>query len=153
LAKSTFVDAFEKDNDPTQFKAYIEKAFSLQQMEQEVTNENSFFYFVFLGGKLVGYLKLNQYDAQTDVRAENDMELERIYVVTEHQNKNICSIILNKAIAIAKEKQKQYIWLGVWQNNTRAIDFYEKHGFKKFDTHPYFIGTDEQTDWLMRKEL
>ncbi|NNL09586.1 MAG: GNAT family N-acetyltransferase [Croceitalea sp.] len=153
LAKSTFVEAFEKDNDPKDFQTYLKKAFSEQQVEQELKNENSFFYFAYLDHELVGYFKLNQSNAQTDVYADNTMELERIYVVPEHQNKKIGTILLNRAIAIAKEKQKQYIWLGVWQKNVRAIDFYEKHDFKKFDTHPYFIGSDVQTDWLMRKEL
>lgn len=54
---------------------------------------------------------------------------------------------------IGHNRNKKILWLGVWQENKGAIQFYERHGFQKFGTHPYFIGSDEQTDWLMRFHL
>ena len=57
---------------------------------------------------------------------------------------------MQKAIKIAKESNLDYIWLGVWEHNFPAIKFYEKHGFKKFSTHIFKLGNDEQTDYLMK---
>jgi diamine N-acetyltransferase len=45
------------------------------------------------------------------------------------------------------------VWLGVWEHNPRAIAFYEKWGFEKFGAHDFLLGTDLQTDILMKKKL
>ena len=153
ISKKAFVDAFEKDNDPEDFKTYINIAFAKENIFTQLKNLGSAFYFVFKGEYLVGYFKLNENDAQTDIKSKESIELERIYVLQEFQGKHIGQLMLQKAIEIASEKGKEYMWLGVWEKNTNAIRFYQKHNFTKFDTHPYFIGKDKQTDWLMGYEL
>ena len=106
-----------------------------------------------VGNVLVGYFKLNTKEAQTESLGSTSVEIERIYVLEEYQGKQIGKHMLFKIIEMAKEKQMRFIWLGVWQMNTSAIRFYERHSFVKFDTHPYYIGNDKQTDWLMRLDL
>ena len=153
ISKKTFVDAFEKDNDPEDFYTYIDKAFEKSHIEQQLQNEDSTFCFVYMADVLAGYFKLNENAAQTDINSEETIELERIYVLKEFQGRQIGKQMLYEAIALAIKKGKTFIWLGVWQNNKEAIRFYEKHGFVKFGTHPYYIGKDKQTDWLMRLDL
>lgn len=150
ISKKTFVDAFEKHNDPEDFSAYIDYAFDREKLRRELIDKDSDFFFVYLDESLVGYFKLNQNDAQTDIKLEDSMELERIYVLEAFQGKKIGEWMLSKAIKIALDKGKQFLWLGVWEMNTSAIKFYQKHGFAKFGTHPYYVGNDRQTDWLMR---
>ena len=60
---------------------------------------------------------------------------------------------MDECIAIAKAKNRDYIWLGVWERNFKAIKFYERFGFKKFGEHEFVLGDDVQTDWLMALEL
>jgi ribosomal protein S18 acetylase RimI-like enzyme len=60
---------------------------------------------------------------------------------------------MQQCIDIALEKEKELLWLGVWEHNHRAIGFYKKWGFEKFSTHTFMLGNDAQTDWLMKKEL
>ncbi|BDW92472.1 N-acetyltransferase [Flagellimonas marinaquae] len=153
LSKITFSDAFEKDNDPHDFRTYLQEAFGSKQLAKELSNKNTFFYFVYDGQELVGYFKLNVESAQSDVQDPKALEIERIYVLNEHQGKKIGSRMLKRITEKAKEMHKQYIWLGVWEHNPKAIRFYQNHGFVKFGEHPYFIGTDEQTDWLLRLEI
>lgn len=153
LSKITFSDAFEKDNDAHDFRTYLQKAFGSKQLAKELSNKNTFFYFVYDGQELVGYFKLNVESAQSDVQDPKALEIERIYVLNEHQGKKIGSRMLKRITEKAKEMHKQYIWLGVWEHNPKAIRFYQNRGFVKFGEHPYFIGTDEQTDWLLRLEI
>jgi ribosomal protein S18 acetylase RimI-like enzyme len=58
-----------------------------------------------------------------------------------------------KAIQIALEMKKQYVWLGVWEENKRALQFYRKNGFVEFDKHIFKLGEEEQTDFMMKLEL
>lgn len=153
ISKKTFVDAFEVGNNSDDFKTYIDFAFEKSIIAEQLNNSNCSFYFVFKDAQLVGYFKLNENDAQTDIKSSEDIELERIYVLEEFQGHQIGKYMLQEALKLASDLSKRYIWLGVWEKNTDAIRFYEKYGFSKFDTHPYYIGEDKQTDWLMRFDL
>lgn len=153
ISINTFVSAFEKQNNPQDFNTYIKKAFSKEQLKKELLHPNVRFYFVYKENTLVGYFKLNTKDAQTEPFECNSIELERIYVLDTFQGQSIGKDILLNIIENAKKDQMAFLWLGVWEKNTAAIRFYERHGFVKFGTHPYVIGNDIQADWLMRLDL
>tara|TARA_R110000868_G_scaffold376115_1_gene640886 strand:+ start:104 stop:688 length:585 start_codon:yes stop_codon:yes gene_type:complete len=153
ISEQTFVTAFEKDNDPNDFKNYIENAFALERIKEELLNPDSDFFFVYSNNEILGYFKLNVGVAQSDIKQDDSIELERIYVLVEHQGLGLGEVFLNHIKNVALKRKKKMLWLGVWEQNIRAIKFYERQGFRKFDTHPYFIGSDEQTDWLMCFDL
>lgn len=153
IARDTFIAAFAHLNDPVDFQVYMEQAFSDETLGAELDNSDSEFYLVRNAADNVGYFKLNFEKAQTEIRDANSCELERIYVATPWQGKGIGEWMLTQAKEIAISRSKKYLWLGVWEKNKEAIRFYERHGFVPFGTHPYYIGTDKQTDWLMRMEL
>jgi len=153
ISRETFVLAFEKDNNPVNFKAYIDVAFSRNIIAQQLNNPNSGFYFLFVECQLVGYFKLNQKQAQSEKMDNTTMELERIYVRLAVHGQGFGTFMLKEAIRIASVQKNTELRLGVWQENTDAVRFYEKFGFKKFGTHPFYIGSDKQTDWLMKVGL
>ena len=153
ISKSTFINAFEKDNNPLDFNSYIDFAFSQEKIKSELLNSNSTFYFTYFKNELVGYFKLNENEAQTEKFNKKTIELERIYVLKKFQNKQLGKHILLEIIRIVKTKQVSFLWLGVWEKNLAAIRFYERYNFKKFDTHFYYIGNDKQTDWLMKLDF
>lgn len=153
ISRTTFIDAFEKSNNPEDFKAYIDFSFERSNLLGELKNPDTTFYFVYKDFDLVGYIKLNENNAQTDIKSVEGIELERLYVLKGFQGQQIGSWMMKEVKKIAAMKKKNYLWLGVWEKNLNAIKLYENHGFSKFGTHPYYIGEDEQTDWLMRAEI
>jgi len=153
LSLSTFTEAFEKDNNPSDFQSYVSVAFTKQTLATELENNNSDFYFLFADQQLAGYFKLNIADAQSEQMALDAIELERIYVKSTFQAKGLGTFMVKEAIRLANNLKMKKLWLGVWQKNHKAIRFYEKHGFEKFGTHLYYIGEDKQTDWLMQLKL
>ena len=152
-SKKTFYDFFAHLNEPANMEAYSSVAFTPENMLAQLSNPNSHFYFAMLGDELAGYLKLNFEDAQTEFKDKNALEIERIYVSAEHHGKKIGQHLLNFAIETAKNKNFDYVWLGVWEHNHKAIGFYEHNGFELFGSHEFLLGDDRQTDLLMRKKL
>jgi ribosomal protein S18 acetylase RimI-like enzyme len=134
-------------------KAYLEQAYNINKLREELSNSNSTFYFLYTNEKLSGYLKLNEYKAQTDIYDPQCLEIERIYVTKEFQGKGLGSFLIKKAIDIANIRKKSYVWLGVWERNHKAILFYKKKGFYVIGKHSFFMGEEEQTDFIMRKDL
>ena len=153
ISRDTFITAFEKLNNPNDFKTYITFAFSEDKMKSELLNPHSTFYFVYVSNALVGYFKLNEKNAQNENFDNDSIELERIYVKEAFQGKQIGKETLFKVIEIAKTKNASFLWLGVWEHNDAAIRFYERYNFKKFTTHPYYLGNDKQTDWILKLDL
>jgi len=153
ISRTTFIDAFEKDNNPSDFNEYINTAFSKENIKAELINPSSIFYFTYQNDTLVGYFKINQKRAQTEPFDQNAIELERIYVLNEFQGQQMGKQMLFKTIELGKSMNASFLWLGVWEKNVAAIRFYQRYGFIKFDTHHYYIGNDKQTDWLMKLYL
>lgn len=153
LSRKTFYDAFEHLNNKDNFEAYTSVAFTSQKLSAELQNPFSQFYFAIINDEKVGYIKLNYSSAQTELQDDNAVEVERIYVLASQQGKKIGSQLLDFAIDKARTENKHYIWLGVWEHNQAAQRFYERNGYKAFGSHKFWVGKDEQTDVLMRKEL
>ena len=153
IAASTFRDAFFHLSRPEDFEAYASAAFTSDNFLSQLSNPDSLFYFAMWDDKPVGYLKINFNDAQTELQEKNGAEIERIYVLSEHQGKRIGQLLMEFAINIAIEKQMEYVWLGVWEKNPNAIRFYERHGFKIFGKHTFPFGESMDEDYLMKLEL
>jgi len=153
ISKTTFIAAFEQANNPEDFTAYIKEAFNTNTIKNQLKNPDSTFVFIYLKDLLVGYYKINEGTAQNEIYDASSIELERIYVLPKFIGQGIGKHILETIIAISKTKKVDFIWLGVWQENVAAIKFYKRCGFKIFGKHPYFLGSDEQTDYLMKFEI
>ena len=153
ISKQTFYESFSAGNTEENMAKYLEEEFSIKKLEAELIDINSEFYFASMFDKIIGYIKLNFGPSQTELKENHALEIERIYVLKEFHGKNIGQLLYNKAIQIAELKKLDYVWLGVWEENPRAINFYKKNGFEEFDKHLFKLGNEEQTDIMMKLKL
>lgn len=153
ISIETYTETFEEHNTPENLAAYLEKAYPLDKLEQELAVPSSHFFFIYADQRVAGYLKLNTDSAQTETMGADSLEVERIYVRKAFQKMGIGKQLLNKAIEMAEEQNKKTIWLGVWEENDNALAFYRKKGFVQTGFHSFFMGDDEQIDLIMVKKL
>ncbi len=126
-SRQTFSETFAAKNTEENMRKYLEEGFSTKKLTDELNNKESAFYFAELNGEVVG--------------------------LKEFHGKNVGQLLYQKAVDIAREKDVDYVWLGVWEENERAINFYRKNGFVEFDKHIFKLGEDEQTDIMMKLKL
>ena len=153
IGYETFHETFNNSTSPENMKAYLARAFNLEQLEKEITNIDSEFYFIYSDRKIAGYLKINTNDAQSEMMGNDSLEIERIYIKKKFHKQGLGKYLINKAIEIAIERDKEKIWLGVWEYNENAIAFYKKMEFVQTGAHSFFMGDDEQIDIIMTKSL
>ncbi|MGN7410267.1 GNAT family N-acetyltransferase [Sporosarcina sp. SAFN-010] len=153
ISVETFEKTFSKQNSPENLAGYMEMAFTFRQLEKELSNTSSQFFFIYFNNEVSGYLKLNVDEAQSEVVDQDSLEIERIYIKSEFQKRGLGKCLLNKAQEIAKECGKKKIWLGVWEKNENAIAFYNTQGFIQSGTHTFVMGDEEQMDFIMTKTL
>lgn len=153
VSRTTFKESFGEQNTPEDMEKYLCEKFSEEQLLLELDNPNSAFYLATLDEDVVGYLKLNTGQAQTELKDDSGLEIERIYVLNKFIGKGIGKQLFKLTLDIARQKKSHFIWLGVWEKNERALTFYHKNGFVEFDKHIFVLGDDHQTDILMKLEL
>lgn len=134
-------------------RKYLDEGFSSKRLYDELQNSESQFYFAIVGEEAVGYLKLNTGRAQTELKEDEGIEIERIYVLEAYHGMKVGQALFEKAMEIATARHSAYVWLGVWEENSKAIRFYEKNGFVTFDKHIFKLGNEEQTDIMMKRQL
>lgn len=151
IAYETFDETFRSMNSPETMDKYLRESFSMEKLAQELGNAHCKFYFIYLDSELTGYTKINYTPAQSDINDPQSVEVERIYVRKEYAGKGLGKALMEYVIQQAKQNRKKFVWLGVWEKNTKAIVFYEKMGFERAGQHLFQIGNELQSDLILKK--
>lgn len=153
ISVKCFYDTFYQQNTKEDMELFLEKNFNTEVLEQEMQNTNNYFFFSRSGSEVSGYIKLSDLEIPYELKEAEPIEIARIYVVKEKIGSGIGKKLMDFAFSFARQLNKKTVWLGVWEHNLRAINFYKKHGFSKFGEHLFLVGKDAQTDWLMKQSL
>jgi GNAT superfamily N-acetyltransferase len=151
LGLQTFTETFAHQNNPDDFQAYLSTAFNIGQLQREFDEPGSIFLLAWLNDEPAGYARLRHSNELDKTFPDKKcIELQRIYSVQKFIGKGVGKALMNSCIQIARQQHANILWLGVWEHNHHAISFYKRIGFEPFDTHVFMMGTDAQTDILMK---
>lgn len=153
MSRQTFYDSFVADNTKEDMEKFMNEQFSRESLIKEVETGDGIFFIAYEGEEALGYVRLRDGEYYPEFSNNSSIEIVRIYAVKAAIGKGVGSALMKKCIDTANELNREIIWLGVWERNQRAIDFYTKWGFRKFGEHDFVLGNDVQTDWLMKKTL
>ena len=151
LSIRTFQDTYAAFNTEADMAHHISTVFHPDRLLEEMGDERIGYHIAFLGDEPAGYIRVNMSGIQTDVNDPDSLELERIYVLKAFQGRRFGDQLIAKTFDLAREAGLAYVWLGVWKRNEKAVRFYQRMGFEIFGTHEFVLGTDPQSDWLMKK--
>lgn len=154
LGAVCFSEAFAQYNSEEDLKNYLAEAFSEEMINADLQDKH-FTYIIAFDEKhqAVGYSKLNWKETPNELAELKVVQLERIYVRQKVKGKKVGALMMEKCIELAKKKNINSIWLGVWQENIEAINFYKKWGFEIFGYKQFKIGNKVDDDFMMKKNL
>jgi ribosomal protein S18 acetylase RimI-like enzyme len=103
-------------------------------------------------GKPIGYLKLGplKLPVETDL---SSMLLDQLYVLKEHHGAGIAKELIDWALAEAKRRGAEALYLTVYVDNHRAKRLYERYGFEDVGRYAFMVGNHADEDIIMRKAL
>lgn len=153
LARRTFMAAFREFNTPENMAMYVDAAFSTEQIQAELADKASTFIWAEQTGIPAGYAKLRRGTVRGCVTGPKPVELERIYAETDQIGAGVGKTLLHTCIKIAQAEGYQTLWLGVWEYNERAIEFYHRQGFEDIGEHDFMLGSERQTDLIMQLDM
>ena len=153
LSRRTFYETFAAQNSKENMDMHMAQYYAVEKIRAELKDPLNIFFMAYDGSRPAGYVKMNEHIKEESKELESPVEIERIYAVKEMIGKGVGKILMEKCLAIANEKNKKTVWLGVWESNKRAIEFYTRWGFEKFSDHIFPVGNDPQKDWLMKRSV
>lgn len=153
ISHQTFYETFAAYNRKEDMDKFLSQQFTKGRLMMEVGSKQNIFLLAYDSNDLAGYVKIRDERIPPSMGKVNALEIARLYAMTNQIGKGIGSVLMQACIDIAKQRDKEVLWLGVWEKNQRAIDFYTKWGFEKFDETDFLLGDDMQRDWLMKKKL
>jgi len=134
-------------------EAYLENAYSFEKLETEFSEPDSMYYIAWDASTPAGFLRIRVTNEAEAYLGKNAIELQRLYVTKNFQGKKIGVLLMQKALDHSKEHNYEWLWLGVWEKNFKAQEFYKKLGFERFSEHTFWMGPDPQVDWLLKLKL
>ncbi len=153
IAIETQLDTFGEANTKENMDAFIRDHYSLLQFQHELQEANAICYIAWEGEEAVGFSQLRS-TAEVESRlGVNTIELHRLYVTKNFQGKKVGAMLMQLSIDYSRKKNFEWLWLGVWEHNIKAQNFYKKWGFVRFSEHIFQMGEDAQTDWLLKLKL
>jgi diamine N-acetyltransferase len=153
ISRKTFYDTFAADNTKEDMDTFLNEQFTKGRLMMEVGADENIFLLAYIDGTVAGYVKLREGKQPDELKEMEALEIARLYVIKEFLGQRVGAALMKESISIAKGKGKELIWLGVWEKNKRAIEFYSRWGFEKFSECDFLLGEDVQRDWLMKKDL
>ncbi len=153
LGARTFDEAFSKDNDPENMAIYMNGQFNVARMTEEFNEKDNLFIVAILNGQMIGYAKLCEHSATGDLDPASSMEIQRIYVLQAFYGVGAGASLMQYSLEHAVSRGFRTVWLGVWEHNHRAVEFYKRWGFDVFGRHVFMLGHDAQEDVLMKKTM
>ncbi|MBQ7918258.1 MAG: ribosomal protein S18-alanine N-acetyltransferase [Clostridia bacterium] len=132
---------------------YIEDVFLIEKtffglensnvIESSLESETLDYYVLLDGEKVVGF-----YECSIIL---DEAELFDIAVREEYQGKKLSNILMNHLIENCRHRNVRTIFLEVNINNTKAINLYDKFGFKEYSRRKNYYGDSDAI--LMKLEL
>jgi diamine N-acetyltransferase len=151
LGARCFRDTFGPDNDPTDMALYLSSAFDEAIQRQELEDASNTFLFAEVDGVVAGYSQVRHGDAPEFIGGEYPIEIVRMYADAPWIGRGIGSALMAASIALVAEQGGDMAWLAVWEQNARAIAFYEKWGFAVAGRQTFQLGTDLQHDLVLAR--
>jgi diamine N-acetyltransferase len=153
FASKAFLDAYAGTMNAEDIKIYIEKAFHIDELINQLATETNIFHLAIQREEIIGYTKLRFDRTRLELINEKAIELERIYVGSRHFRSGLGSIMFRNILAYSRKQHYTFLWLAVWQKNERAISFYKKSGMEIFGDQEFIVGSIINHDYVMKIKL
>lgn len=139
IGKTSFLEAHGRSTSEENINEYVSKNFTNKAFEEALKDTNNIFYIIYFNGKAVGYSKIIFNCQHPNIPIKNITKLERLYLLEEFHNLKLGLELFNYNLNESVKHNQSGLWLFVWTENHKAINFYKKAGFKIVGQHDFQI--------------
>lgn len=152
----TYSQNFYYHWEPGGLENYMDDVFGLDILEEELKEDSTQYYVSYLDNKPVAFMKLVKGPVVAGLRMNDDIELDKLYVLPECKGMQIGKQLMDLSFSIAAAENRKRYWLVVLESNESAIKFYQKLGFhhhSRLSIHYPLFKEERRPALRMLKEL
>ncbi|TGO08816.1 hypothetical protein BTUL_0191g00260 [Botrytis tulipae] len=156
LGSFVFSATFGHSVEPHQLQTYLDESYSVTATAADISDPQKDMIVATKegNGEIIAFALLTRGTSEPCLQhLPNAVELQRIYVHPSAHGQGVGKLLADRLEKMARDQRFEYMWLGVWEENHRAIKAYEKWGYKKVGKHDFTIGQIVQTDHVLLKQL
>ena len=153
LGRASFYEAFSEQTAPPDMEEHLQKAFEVDDIRRQLTDEQTLFLIVEVDACAAGYAYLHPEEPPDSVKAPNPIQLVRFYLRQDYYGRNVGNILMTACLEKARSKGFQSVWLSTWELNHRANAFYKKWGFEIVGSAKFTVGSDVQNDFIFMRRI
>lgn len=139
LAKLTFIESHGSSAESEDINFYVTEKYSDDIFKQELSNSKNVYHIIYNDKRAAGYSKIIMDCPYPDSRIHDIAKLERIYLLKEFYDLKLGLELFNFNVDLSKQNNQTGMWLFVWKENQRAVNFYKKNGFAIIGSHDFKI--------------
>ena len=144
-----FVQTYGNISGAEDLAAHVDETFGEPAVRAELAKPGVKYFLASDEGDVAGFLKVRVCDVPAVVPAETALEVQQLYVDTDHQRRGIGRSLMSEALNVALESGLEGVWLSVWEEAPWAIHFYQDYGFHTVGTTDFWLGRSKYNDYVM----
>lgn len=153
LGRDTFVESFGECYSDQDLNEFLSSTYSVEMQASELADKQTHIFIAEVGGEPAGYAKLGLCKLPVIPERAPAWEFHRMYVLAKFQGLGIGRLLMNRCIETVVKLGASEVYLGVWQQNPKAQNFYKSFGFEEIACYHFVVGTQADRENVMKKEL
>ena len=153
LGAETFITSFGAQNTPENLAKHLAKAFGMDIQQRELSDPAVTYIIAEQDGRTAGYAQVREGSTPVCITGPSPVEVLRFYVLHDFHGTGIAQLLMDACADEARRRGGQTLWLGVWDQNPRAIRFYTKWGYEDVGGQTFMLGDDPQQDRVLARSL
>ncbi|KAI5262793.1 acyl-CoA N-acyltransferase [Aureobasidium subglaciale] len=155
LGTHVWTKTFGHTVSPADLQKYLNASYSTSAMEADITNPlKELIVATSTTNDIIGFTLMTKGSTEPCLASySNHVELQRIYVHPAYHGTGVGKLLAVELEALARKEGFEHMWLGVWEENARALGLYGKLGFKEVGKKKFLVGDQVDTDLVMVKSL
>lgn len=155
LMRETFLIANGDCSSAENVNAFLDAAYTVPRQRAELADPDLTTLIAQDGhGYWAGYAQLRfATEARNGVTLARPVELGRIYLLPRYHGQGFGAALMAKLVERARDRGGDGLWLNAWEEATRALRFYARHGFEIVGRTFFAIGDDAKGNWVMQRRF
>ena len=139
IGKKSFIESHGISAPKADMDTYVSLKLNVLTFTEELLDSKNHFFIIRYHTTPAGYSKIIFNHPHDSIKLKNVCKLERMYVLQEFHNVTLGLELFNFNRKASVQNRQGGMWLYVWTENLKALNFYKKAGFEIIATHNFEI--------------
>lgn len=153
LGATTFRETYRPISDAAELEDYVARQFTPAKIQAWLRDPHARTLLAFAAGAPAGYAHVRAAPVPDCVADRQAIELSRLYLLPSAQGTGLGGALMDAALAQAAALGGCTVWLGAYDRNVKALEFYARRGFARVGTHEFEFGGQIHADPVLTRAV